>query len=357
MHQPQTQDILGRLVRLVAILWITVGTAAAGPGEFENGVLQPLADGFPNRPITLVNDDEAGSREGVYARSLQAALRDIAPVPVRVSDEPGPAYANWIRLRELSERDGGGDGYQPVIVTIPGMTMQLLVEPLEMELGVTEKDMNLVIATETIPYVLVQRKDAPWGKSFAGLVDYARKNPGKLKYTSNQVGTGNDIAMEWIMDGLGFKVTKIPCTTNQAAVSAVGAGEADFSLTQSDVAIANFEAGRVDVVLVTGSKVPAPWDKDSNVVTAEEAGLPAAPWGIVEGLAVPRDTQPEHIEWLYKLFRAAAESEHHKRREHTVPGTQIAVIAPAEANEMKRSILLYAEPIIRKLHLHYEQHQ
>ena len=61
-----------------------VSSASAQSGEFVKGVLQPLKDGFPNRPITLINADEAGSNDGIYGRVLQAALKGISPVDIIV---------------------------------------------------------------------------------------------------------------------------------------------------------------------------------------------------------------------------------------------------------------------------------
>lgn len=329
-------------------------TAQAQPGEFVDGKLQPLADGFPSRPITFINVDDAGSRDGVYARSLQEALREISPVEIIVSDEPAPSFGSFYTIRDVMTRDGGNEGYYPIIITIPGGTMDLLLEPITEETGLTVDDLNIVVSTERIPYVLIQKKDAPWGKTFAEMVKYGKDNPGKLKYISHQVGSGNDIAMEWIMRQVGLEVTKIPAPDNNAQAAAVGAGEGDFGLTQAPVALQHFQAGRVDATLVTGSTVPAPWDKDPNVVSGKAAGLPEAPFGIIEAFVVPKDVPKEHVDWLYKLIKAGAESEHHKQREKTVPGTTINVLGPEESNKLKMQILEYVDPVIRDLGMHIE---
>lgn len=59
--------------------------------EWKDGVLQPLADGFPNQPITLINVDDAGTNSGIYVRALQEAIKDMSPVEIRISDEPRAA--------------------------------------------------------------------------------------------------------------------------------------------------------------------------------------------------------------------------------------------------------------------------
>ncbi|MPZ15434.1 MAG: hypothetical protein GEU73_13610 [Chloroflexi bacterium] len=57
-------------------------SGAAGSEEFvwEDGVLQPLEDGFPDREITLVVVDDPGTRDALYAVDMAEALSDISPV-------------------------------------------------------------------------------------------------------------------------------------------------------------------------------------------------------------------------------------------------------------------------------------
>jgi tripartite-type tricarboxylate transporter receptor subunit TctC len=331
------------------------GAAAAQSSDFVKGVLQPLPDGFPKRAITIVNPDDPGSRDGIYARSILEAVQKISPVQVILSDEPAPAFGTFYTINDIKKREGGMEGYYPIIVSIIGTTSDLTVEPITKETGLTANDMDMLVATDTIPYVVIAKKDAKWGKSFADLVKYGKEHPGELKYISNQVGSGNDLAMEWVLNELGLKVTKIPAPSNDAVAAAIGAGQGDFSMSQAGTALQHYQAGKVEVLLVTGTSVPAPWDKDSNVVTAKAAGLPDSPWGVVQGISVPKGVPKEHVDWLYKLFKAAAETEHHRKREQTVPGAKITLYTPEEANKLKMQVLEYTDPVVRALGLHIDQ--
>lgn len=326
----------------------------AQPGEFVDGKLQPLASGFPNAPITFINVDDPGSRDGVYARSLQTALRDISPVEIFVSDEPSPAFGSFFTIRDVASRSGGNEGYYPIIITIPGAVSDLAVEPITEETGLTIDDLNIVITTEIIPYVMIQRKDAPWGPTYAGLVAYALENPGILRYISNGVGSGNDIATEWVIAEAGIEVIKIPAADNNAQATAIGAGLGDFGLAQANVALQHFQAGRVDAVMVTGDTVPAPWDTDPNVVSMPDTGLPEADWGNILAFVVPQDAPSENIEWLYTLIRAAAETDHHRQRLQTVPGTTFNILGPEESNALKQQVFDAMEPVVRQIGLHID---
>lgn len=317
--------------------------------------LQPLADGFPNRPITLVIADSPGSREGVWASTIQSALREVSPVDVLISNEEAPTWGTWYTIGDVATRDGGLDGYYVVGMTIPGMVSDLAVEPITADTGLTAEDMNIVIVTETIPYVGVQRKDAPWGRTFDDMVKYAKENPGKITYISNQVGSGNDIAMEWVLAQLGIEVAKIPAPNTEAQAATMGAGEGDFALTQAPAAMQLYQGDRIDVTFVTGDTVPAPWNDDPNVVSATDYGLPPAPFGIVQGILTPKEVPEEHVAWLADLFRAAAATDTYKGREKTVPGLEVRIIERDQANEMKLKVLEYVDPVVRDLGMHVEQ--
>ena len=344
----------------------TLMTRAATLALFATGIafsvpsiaaekLKPLADGFPNKPITIVIADDAGSREGVYAVNLQTALAEISPVPILVSNEPGPTFGRWFALGDVATREGGLDGYYLVGATIPGVISDLAIEPITQETGLTIDDFNPVIVTETIPYVGVQRKNAPWGATFADMVKYAKENPGKITYISNQVGSGNDIAMEWIAKELGITFNKIPAPGSEEQAATMGAGEGDWAFVQATAARSLVQSDKADVTFVTGDTVPAMWADNKNITTAVQAGLPPAPFGILQGFIVPKAVPDEHREWLFQLIKAATEADVYKQRAKTVPGLTIKIMTNDEANVAKQQIFDYVEPVVRDLGMHFDQ--
>ena len=128
--------------------------------------------------------------------------------------------------------------------------------------------------------------------------------------------------MEWVLNQVGVEVTKSRRRATMRWLPRSAPAKAISAWAEAGVALQHYQAGKVEVLLVTGDAVPAPWDKDANTVSGKAAGLPNSPWGVVEGFAVPKGVPQEHIDWLYKLFAAAAETEHHKQRETTVPGAE-----------------------------------
>jgi tripartite-type tricarboxylate transporter receptor subunit TctC len=348
-----------KLVWLSLALALTLAgasTASAQPGEFVKGVLQPLADGFPKRAIALVVVDDPGSRDGIYARQMQAALKGISPVDILVSDEPSSSWGLWVKLKEMPSRNGGSDGYYPIVVNVYASATDPLVEPITEKLDLDLSDMNMVIVTEKQPYTVVQKKNAPWGRKFADMIAWAKANPGKLRRPTDGVGTAQDISGSAIMKHYGVKDLKIPQPSTANALAAVGAGEGDVMAISVGASLPHVQAGKMDYSMIFGSTVPPPWDKDPNVTTTDAAGLSfLSPIGVQLGFCVTKDIPKDHIDWLAKLFKAAAATDTYKQREKTMPGWQSNLLGPADANALKESLAKLADPIIRDIGLHVDQ--
>jgi tripartite-type tricarboxylate transporter receptor subunit TctC len=345
------------LVGLAVALTLAVGSvASAQPGEFVKGVLQPLADGFPNRKITLVVVDDPGTRDDIYAKTLQEGLRSISPVPIIVSDEPVARGGTFHKMKDVTRRDGGTEGYYIVMTDAWGAGTDPLSEPIKEELGMDLTDLNMVTVTECMTYLFYQRKNAPWGPTFAGLVKYGKANPGKLVNSMGSFGSGGDINVSWIMSKAGVTdYKKVPLGSKSKSLAAIGAGEADFDIGGAGKTFAAWKDGRVDVILSTACSVPPPFDKDPNVVTLEGAGLGRVKLGNHMGWSVPRQVPKAHVDWLFKLFKAGASTDVHQKRAKVIPGLEFGILNPAEANALKRQLNEMADPIIRQMGIHVDQ--
>ena len=345
------------LCLIVAFSLTAASAASAQPGEFVKGVLQPLADGFPNRPIVLVVCDDPGTPDAVYALRWQQVLSKISPVPLLSSSEPGMTSGTYYTLKDVISREGGTDGYYLIILTIFASPLDLLIDPITEETGLDESDLNIVISTETIPFFIYQRKDAPWGPTWAGLVNYIKANPGKVKYISVNVGGSTDMLVESYMRQLGIrdKIVKIPQPGVNACLSTIGAGQGDFSITSMLKLQPHYEAGRVVPILVLSPTVPPPFDKNPNMTSLTQAGLPVMPVGNMPGLAVPKQVPKAHVDWLFKLFKAGWDTPQYKEAALKVPSLQLTLRTGEEANAMKVQYIKMFDPIARELGVHWTQ--
>jgi tripartite-type tricarboxylate transporter receptor subunit TctC len=314
---------------------------------YQDGKLQPLPDGFPNKPITLLNGDEAGSSDGIYARTLQKALTDISPVTVEVLDKPAGSGGNWASLKYMQSRSDAKDGYMLQVMAFTGASLDFLSDVVAKNMGYSVDSMNPVIATERVPFVVVTRGDAPWN-TYQELVDAAKANPDKLKYIAVSTGSQLDIGMMALMDAGGWTAQKIPLKDNVQVATTIAAGEGDFSMELPDVIAGQFQAGKIKVPLVVGDTKPAIFDKAQ---TTKEIGLDE-PWGSLRGLMVTPETSELHRQWLFELMKKAQASPAYQQRLQTVPGATGVVYDHDEVMSNVKSAMEIATPILKKLNLY-----
>lgn len=314
---------------------------------FTDGKLQPLPDGFPNKPITILNGDEAGSSDGIYARTMQKALAGISPVNVEVLDKPAGSGGNWASLKYMQSRPDAKDGYMLQVMAYTGASLDFIADTVAKEYGYETDDMNPVIATERVPFVVVTRGNAPWN-TYQDLVDAAKANPGKLKYIAVSTGSQLDIGMMSLMDTGGWTAQKIPLKDNVQVATTIAAGQGDFSMELPDVIAGQYQAGKIKVPLVVGENKPALF---KEAQTTKELGLDE-PWGSLRGLMATPETTDLHRQWLFELFKAAQASPAYQQRLQTVPGATGVVYDHDEVMKNVHDAQTIATPILKKLNLY-----
>ena len=321
--------------------------------EWIDGVLQPLPDGFPSEPLVIVNLDDAGSRDGTYARAIAAALAPFVPVDVSVSNAHS-AKGTFPGIVDSLEQPGGSEGRRLVVLSIPGAVSDFHVEPLETQLGRGLDDFVMVRTTETQPFVFAQRSDAPWGDSFSEFITWAETHEGQVRYATSTVGSGLDIAMEWLLRELGLSVVKIPTGSAAAAVATVAAGEADITMSNVDLSKPAIELGLLEVIWVSTSSVPDEWSRPgvASIADGLEYGFADQPrWGSVMSLGVAGEVPESHIAWLDAALGAAAGSEAYADHLDGIYGAELYSLTSVESDALARSTYDAIEPLIQQLGL------
>jgi putative tricarboxylic transport membrane protein len=325
---------------------------------FVDGVLQPLPDGFPKSPITLINVDDAGSSSGLYIRSLQQAMENISPVEIRIADEPRAAGGTIHTLADVTaNREGGDQGYFLIQGSTIGSATDFLTEPVEKETGMSLDDVNFFITTEAAPWAILQRKDAPWGRGFDKFVEYGRAHPGEIKYISPGVGGGLDIFTTWVLDRLGITANKVPAANREASLAAVGGGAGDITTNNATSTLKALD--HVDVLLVSIPTVPPAFGGDEVGSAADYAkyGIENLAWGSFQGFILAKTVPEEHVQWLHALLAAAAGTDTYKQRAQTIPGVVINVTSTEDTNAQAHAAYAAAEPIVKAAGLYWEDNQ
>ena len=130
---------------------------------------------FPSRPITLLCGFAPGGSADIQARLLAELTSKELGQRVMVEHKSG-MMAGIMHNYLVRQKP---DGY--TIATTP--TSSLIANHFTMKVEYSHKDLTYVIAFCRLMHGVSVRSDAPW-KTFKEFMDYAQKNPGKIKFAT-----------------------------------------------------------------------------------------------------------------------------------------------------------------------------
>lgn len=279
--------------RLFSLLCLALALAA-GPLAMAQQ-LQPWA---PGKTIRILNPFPPGGTSDTIARAMANYLSNALGQPVVVENKPGGSTVIAVNELRRSPPDG-----TTLLYTVTGTTSQLPHMYAKPPFDPFKDFVPLgVVAYNKL--VLIARADAPFD-TVAGLVEYAKKNPGKLNYATFGTGSFPHIVSEALKKQTGIHMTHIPYKGGSDAARAVMAGEVDILFDASVSSIANAAGGRVKLLAVVG---PTRIAAIPNVPTMEEAGFPGFAEPGLEQMLAPPGTPPELAEKMSAALMQAAKS-------------------------------------------------
>jgi len=325
-------------------------TAACNVETDGDGVLQPLADGFPEREMTIIVADNPTAADAILAQTLAESASKYSPVAIEVeAREDFEAFGSWEAMQFIMDTEGGNEGYLQHVFSAPGVVLDLHGAPIIDELGLSLDDIDEIIALETRPYYVVQSKDVPWEPTWEAFADYARENPGTIRYMGGGPGTNTDLNLAWYLRELDLGDLYDPdyyVHVNVGGIAervlAVAAGEGDITVSTVDAAQPHFDSGQLELIFITGTQeVP----EFPDVPNATDLGIENVPLpGSTKEIVVPSTVDDCHVQWLYELYRTAAEDP-----EYVETRTAIPMSAPSLRNSEE------TEQLMLDLGLHYTQ--
>ena len=133
-------------------------------------------------------------------------------------------------------------------------------------------------------------------------VDYAKKNPGKLSYSSAGIGSVGHLSSELLLSLLGIQAVHVPYKGGAPALNAVAAGETQFAVDAVGTTAAMVKSGRIKAIAVLSDKRTsfAP-----ELPIPKEMGYPTVLADFWSGVVVPAGTTTDIVD---RLNRAIVES-------------------------------------------------
>jgi tripartite-type tricarboxylate transporter receptor subunit TctC len=142
-----------------------------------------------------------------------------------------------------------------------------------------------------MPNVLLVKNAFP-AKTAAEFMDYVRKNPGRVNYASQGVGTTTHLTGELFMAVTGTKLVHVPYRGTAPALNDLVAGHVDIAFMELSSAIALHRDKRARIIAVAVNE-RAP--EVADVPTLAEVGVANFISGTWNALSAPPKTPPALI--------------------------------------------------------------
>lgn len=219
-------------------------TAIAGAAALS-AASPARAQEFPTKAIKIVVPFAAGSATDLTARGLGAKLQDILKQAIVIDNKPGASG----QLGASAVATAPADGYTLLMGTnSTNAANTALFKKLSYDM---EKDFAPIANCVSGVNALVVNNDLPF-KTIAELIDYAKKNPGKLNYS--EASASQRLSAEMFNSLAGVKIERVPYKASPQALGDVATGQVQLMFPDLPQALTQIQAGRVRGLGVTGPK-------------------------------------------------------------------------------------------------------
>jgi tripartite-type tricarboxylate transporter receptor subunit TctC len=300
---------------------------------------------FPTKPIKVLIPYAPGGTTDVVARLLAEQMRQSLGQAVVIENRPGAS--GLIAIQELVR--AAPDGYTLMVGNISTNALSPILMQKRMPFDY-DKSVQAVARLANLPLMLVASTKGFAPTNMKELIDYARANPGQVRYASAGIGAFQQIDLEHLAHRAKVKFSHIP---NKAGGSGmmrdIGNGDSQITLFSTMNAGTMIRQGLArGIAVVMEQRHP----QYPDVPTMAEAGYPGVGGGQWQAAFVPAGTPKEVVATLNKAFQEALKQQPvihaYEKGDIIAPAPHSAEEAQAWiASEMKKWRELIAELNIR----------
>jgi tripartite-type tricarboxylate transporter receptor subunit TctC len=257
------------------------------------------AQGWPNKPVTFLNPFPAGGGTDTFARPIAARLGGYLGEQALIENQGGAG--GTVGAANAAKRTPDGHNW------FFGAVHHTIAESLYTRLPYNlERDFEPISVAAFVPnVVVVHPKYADQIKTLKDLMEYARKNPGKLNYGSAGNGTTHHLAVELFKTMTKTYIVHIPFQGAGPLMPALLGGTVDLAFDGMGTSSVQIKAGKLIPLAITS---PTRSPVLPNVPTMAEAGLPGYEVRTWYGLWALKGTPQPIKDRMWKEFVATLDT-------------------------------------------------
>jgi tripartite-type tricarboxylate transporter receptor subunit TctC len=253
-----------------------------------------LAQAYPTKPIRLILPFPPGGPTDIAGRTIAQKLSEQLEQPVIAENRPGAASNLGLELAAKATPDG-----YTLVLTPPSIALSpSMYKKLNYD---ASRDLQPLTLVANMYYIMAAHNSVP-AKNLNEFIALAKRNPGKLNFSSSGLGAGNHLATELLKSMYGMQMVHVPYKGNVAGLLACTTGEVDFGTFALAPTIPMVKSKRVrPLAALTEKRL----DVLSEVPTAREQGidLVSVQWyGILTAAGTPRPIVDRLVSELHKAL-------------------------------------------------------
>ena len=262
---------------------------------------------YPSKPVKVIVAFPPGGTSDVMGRMLAEELGKQLKQPFVVENIGGVGGALGMeRALRLP-----ADGYT-LIQT--GVGQNAVAHGLDPNLRYNSMtDFIHLSQVHSGPNVLVVHPTTPY-KTVADIVDYAKKNPGKLDYGFTHAASGH-MAMELFKQTAGIELTGIPYKGGGPMLTDLLGGTIPMMFINQDAALPHVRAGKMRAIAVSSAARNPLYPDVPTIAEAGYKGFEALSWS---GMSVAKGTPQAVVDKLEAAIAQAMQSDAIRQRMSSV---------------------------------------
>jgi tripartite-type tricarboxylate transporter receptor subunit TctC len=235
---------------------------------------------YPNKPVKIIVPFPAGQATDLAARIIAEALGKEWGQSVVVENVGGGAGIPGM----LQGRGAPPDGYtllmgtSAVLVVNPAIMEKLPYDPLNdyIPIGPVFRNPLIIVANDSVPF-----------RNVKDLVDYAKKNPGKLNWGYPGAGTTQHLTGELFKQVAGVQIEGVMYKGSAQTVQDLLGNQIPLSVDGIGPNLPHIKAGKLRALASTGEQRASQLPDVPTVAEQGYPGFSGEGWG---GVVVPKGT-------------------------------------------------------------------
>ena len=201
---------------------------------------------YPSRPIRLIVPYAAGGAVDALCRPLAQKITELTGQPVIVDNRPG---ANATLGTDIVAKSAP-DGYTIVMTSINHYLVPFFSKNVPYD---AMRDFTPIVIVTVVPNILAVHPSLPV-KSITELIEYGKKNPGKLFFGTTGIGSTHQLGGIMLAQMAGIDLEHVPYKGGNPTISDLLAGAIPMAILTATTILPHARQGKLRALAVIEAK-------------------------------------------------------------------------------------------------------